>query len=195
MNKKLRFAVTIAFAACFSMTAVSHATDIWLSAPQVCGGRSYSWTAKEANWTYDAEERVAWVSPDSSALPSSVLPIDSGNFSVRVRAQINENAKCVLQLGSHQIVWDRNEVKVNGEAFAIKRDVENAEPWGRLKFRQHDEQISLSLNDEVVKEWPTKLESVSKIELQILAGRVGVSHFHVTGELRKIPRDQTQLHE
>ena len=162
--------------------------DIWWSVPQLCGGKAYSATAKASGWEFDQVQRVSWATDDSQPLTASVRPMDRGNFAIKVRVQLAADAICRLRVGDSVIELSRDQVVVDGDARAVTPAAQSPS-WTLLGLHRHDGSLTVKVNGQEHFTFTESTADIAAVSLAAQRGTVGVSHFHLIGELERRPVD------
>ena len=172
---------------CLLVASPALAKDIWRVGPQLCGGRAYSSTAKAAGWEWDEARRLAWSTPDTPIMQASLVPDKDSNFVVNVRAELTPGDVCVLTMDKCRFeiapAEEKTTLTFNGLTTVVdlKKD---SEQWTLLNIHRHDGKMEVKVNDTTVSTFDNNAQAFKEISLQATAGKVGVSHFVVTGEVR-----------
>ncbi|WP_442511925.1 hypothetical protein SH528x_003675 [Novipirellula sp. SH528] len=158
----------------------------WIVSPQVCRGKTYSSTAKAAEWKSDEENRVVLAAIEDGVMNASVLPHDGADFVVNVRLRVADNATCRLTVGDS--VFDIS--NVGTQARLVFRGTEHrseleekSSEWILVTVRRRDGQSSATLNNQQAIDLGTELKAIEHIGIQSIQGTISVSHFVVTGNV------------
>ena len=179
------------------------AAEIWLMSPQLCGGKSYSPTAREAKWKFDQQERAAVAKPEDGALYSSVCVPRDANFVIRLRAKV-QGGVCRLILDEQAIelqqLRDQVMLRVGKDEFPVARaervktKPETAD-WILFTIKRQDEKLTIDLDGHLISEVPESHEGIETVGIQAPQGEIRVSHFIMSGQLKRLETDAPDVEE
>lgn len=161
----------------------------WITAPQVCRGKPYSDTARQAKWKFDPEQKVSTATPDSATMSTDVFPGHNADYVVNVRMRLSDDAQCRLRLGN--TTFDvRNLVThtlltTGGVERSVNNNSDDARIWTLLTIRRRSSQTAVYINGEYVTDSGSSTQAVKTIGLQATAGTIAVSNFVLTGNLQR----------
>ena len=166
----------------------------WITAPQLCNGKAYSETARNALWQFDREQRVSLATPSSGPMSTSRVPRPGADFVVKVRLRSNVDSECRLILGDLTLNLSNDGSKtrlvVASQTETIGNGSIESQDWTLLTIRRREGSMSAELNEQLSLELGSQRRVIDAIRLQLMRGTSAVSNFVVTGDLEAVGRTE-----
>lgn len=172
-----------------SLASTALGGDVWMTAPQLCGGKAYSKGARDAQWQFDRDQRVSLATNDSRTMYASVFPGEGSTFVLKARVRLNDKAACRVLLGKS--IFDlansgtETELRVDGKTRTFDNADADSRTWTLLTIRRRDGKMTAEINGQQAIDLGDNTGAIQKIGLSATEGTIAVQNFVLTGELER----------